>query len=127
MSGDPDPLLLDEMFTPQIGQLLRERGIDCACVADDPVLVAQDDGSVLDAALVQRRVLVTNNVVDFGPLRRARLAGGQAVPPLIYTDDRAIPRTRDYIGLIVATLEHAATTHKVSAYGGVYWLSPGSS
>ncbi len=116
--------MLDEMFSPQIGELLRQDGIDCVSVAADRLLCAQDDATVLAAALEQGRVLVTNNVIDFEPLRRNRIALGQAVPPLIYTDDSTFPRNRHYIGHLAAALTNAATTHLVDTYGGVLWLIP---
>ena len=65
MRVSPDRLLLDEMFSPRIAALLGEAGIDCTSVATEPILRTQDDAAVADAALVQRRILVTNNVVDF--------------------------------------------------------------
>lgn len=123
-SGLPDRLLLDEMFSPRIGQLLGQDGIDCVCVAADRTLTAQDDTTVLDAALQQGRVLVTNNVVDFEPLRRNRIADGRAVPPLIYTDDSAFPRHRQYVGQLAVALADAASNHLAATYGGVLWLSP---
>lgn len=120
----PDRLLLDEMFSPRIGQLLRQDGVDCICVADDGLLCAQDDVTVLTAALGGERVLVTNNVIDFEPLRRNRIALGEPVPPLIYTDDGTFPRNRDYVGLLARVLADAARSHLVSADGGVRWLPP---
>lgn len=116
--------MLDEMFSPRIEQLLLRDGIDCVCVADDRMLSAQDDATVLAAALEQWRVLVTNNVVDFEPLRRNRIAVGSPVPPLIYTDDSTFPRTRDYVGQLAVALASAAATHLVATYGGVLWLTP---
>lgn len=123
MPGEPDRLSLDEMFAPRIADLLRRRGIDCTCVAEDQILCAQDDETVLVAALEQGRVLVTNNVIDFEPLRRRRIALDQSVPPLIYTDDASFPRNRNFIGHLAAALADAAGSHLVGAYGGVLWLS----
>lgn len=115
--------MLDETFSPRIGQLLRRSGIDCVCVAEDGLLCPQEDATVLAAALGQGRVLVTNNVIDFEPLRRNRIALGEPVPPLIYTDDATFPRSRDYVGQLAVALADAARSHLVIAYGGVLWLS----
>jgi hypothetical protein len=114
--------MLDEMFSPQIAQLLLRDGVECVCVAEDQLLSAHDDETVLIAAMDQRRVLVTNNVIDFERLRRNRAALGQQVPPLIYTDDATFPRGRNYVGQIASALAEAAVGHLVSAYGGVLWL-----
>lgn len=122
--GQPDRLMLDEMFSPRVGDLLRRSGIDCVCVAEDQFLRAQDDEAVLATALEQARVLVTNNVIDFEPLRRQRIAVDQPVPPLIYTDDSTFPRNRNYVGHLAAALAEAANSHLVSTYGGVLWLTP---
>ncbi len=118
----PDRLMLDEMFSPRIGQLLARDGLDCVCVAEDRLLCAQDDAAILTAALEQGRVLVTNNVIDFERLRRSWIANGDPLPPLIYTDDTTFPRQRNYIGHIAAALSAAAHSHLVTTYGGVLWL-----
>ena len=123
MRVSPDRLLLDEMFSPRIAALLGEAGIDCTSVATEPILRTQDDAAVADAALVQRRILVTNNVVDFELIRRRRLALDQPVPGLVYTDDGTFPRTRSWVGQISDALAYAATHHLTSQYGGVLWLS----
>ncbi len=114
--------MLDEMFSPRIAHLLARDGIDCVCVADDRLLCAQDDLTVLVAALDQERVLVTNNVIDFAPLRRSRVASAELVPSLIYTDDTTFPRQRNYVGIIATALSAAAHSHLVTTYGGVLWL-----
>jgi hypothetical protein len=116
--------MLDEMFSPRIGQLLDREGIDCVCIAADPLLGGQDDATVLIAALEQSRVLVTNNVIDFELLRRNNIALDRPVPPLIYTADASFPRSRDYVGLIAASLAAAARSHLVASYGGALWLAP---
>jgi predicted nuclease of predicted toxin-antitoxin system len=115
--------MLDEMFSPRIAALLRRRGIDCVCGAEDELLRAQDDATVLAAALDQGRLLVTNNVIDFETLRRRLAAVNQPVPGLIYTDDATIPRNREYLGRIAAALAEAAEAHLTEGYGGVLWLT----
>jgi hypothetical protein len=73
--------------------------------------------------LAQRRILVTNNVVDFETIRRDRRAGGLATPGLIYTDDTTFPRKRGWVARIADALEYAANHHLVLRHGGVLWLS----
>lgn len=126
-SGRPEPpdlLLLDEMFSPVIAAALVERGIDCVAVAGRPLLRALDDREVIEAALSEGRILVTNNVGDFERLRRERDANTLAVPGLIYTSDDVFPRSRSFFGLVAASLEDAARRHLVTAFGGVLWLKP---
>ena len=79
--GDkPDALLLDEMFSPAIADGLAARGIDCRAVVADALLRALSDLEIFETALLEGRVIVTNNVPDFESLRRARDAAGGASP-----------------------------------------------
>lgn len=122
-AGDkPDALLLDETFSPAIASGLAAVGIDCRAVVADTVLRALSDLEIFETALLENRVIVTNNVPDFESLRRARDAAGGAVPGLIYTSDVAFPRTRAYVSRLVAALEAAATGHETARHGGVLWL-----
>ena len=122
--GDkPDALLLDEMFSPAIVGGLAARGIDCRAVAADTLLRALSDLEIFEAALLEGRVIVTNNVPDFESLRRARDAVGGAVPGLIYTSDATFPRTKAYVSRLVMALA-AAAGHETASRGGVLWLHP---
>jgi hypothetical protein len=114
----PDTLLLDEMFSPAIAAELSARGIDCRAVVSDPLLRAHEDLAILEAALIEGRVLVTNNVPDFESLRRAWDAAGRTIPGLIYT----FPRTQSFVPRLSDALEIAARKHETSRRGGVLWL-----
>jgi Domain of unknown function (DUF5615) len=123
--GDkPDALLLDEMFSPAIADGLAARGIDCRAVVADALLRALSDLEIFEAALLEGRVIVTNNVPDFENLRRARDAIGGAVPGLIYTSDVTFPRTKAYASQLVTALADAAAGHETASRGGVLWLWP---
>lgn len=120
----PDLLLLDEMFAGVIADRLVARGIDCRAITADPLLRSRNDADVLMVALLQGRVLVTNNVPDFEALRRSRQADGLPVPNLIYTSDTAFPRSRDFVERLTSALEHAANNHLSPRQGGALWLQP---
>ena len=122
VSDDPDELLLDAMFSPEIAERLQDRGIDCRAAAADPELRTGTDRDVLEWAIATNRVLVTNNVGDFERLRLLRLQINQPVPALIYTSDRSFPRNRRFIARVVDALDEAARQHLCPRYGGVYWL-----
>lgn len=122
--GKPDALLLDEMFSPAIAADLAARGVDCRAVAADSLLRALSDLEIFDAALLEGRVVVTNNVSDFESLRRARDTAGGAVPGLIYTSGVTFPRTKAYVSRLAAALETAAVGHGTARHGGVLWLRP---
>jgi hypothetical protein len=124
MRDKPDALLLDEMFSPAIAGELVARGIDCRAVVADTLLRALSDLEIFETALLEDRVVVTNNVADFESLRRAHDAAGGQIPGLIYTSDQAFPRTRSYVARLAAALEAAATGHDVRRHGGVLWLHP---
>jgi Domain of unknown function (DUF5615) len=124
-AGDkPDGLLLDEMFSPAIADELTGRGVDCRAVVADRLLRALSDLEIFEAALLEGRVIVTNNVPDFESLRRARDAVGGQVPGLIYTSDLSFPRTKAYVSRLVTALEAAAAGHAAARHGGVLWLRP---
>lgn len=124
-AGDkPDALLLDEMFSPAIADGLAARGIDCRAVVADVLLRALSDLEIFEAALLEGRVIVTNNVPDFESLRRARDAADGAIPGLIYTSDVVFPRAKAYISRLVTALEAAAIGHEAARHGGVLWLRP---
>lgn len=124
-AGDkPDSLLLDEMLSAAIAADLTARGIDCRAVVADPLLRALSDLEIFDAALLENRVVVTNNVPDFESLRRARDAAGGHVPGLIYTSDLTFPRTKAYFSRLADALEAAAADHGAARHGGVLWLRP---
>jgi hypothetical protein len=118
----PASLLLDEMLSPRVAALLVERGIDCRAVANEPALVALDDINVLEVALSESRILVTNNVVHFEALQRCRDVEGKPVPGLIYTSDAGFPRNRQFVARIADALERAAFDHAVAMHGGILWL-----
>jgi hypothetical protein len=123
--GDkPDALMLDEMFSPAIADGLAARGIDCRAVVADALVRALSDLEIFEAALLEGRIIVTNNVPDFESLRRARDAVGGAIPGLIYTSDITFPRTKAYVPRPVAALAGAAAGHETARHGGVLWLRP---
>jgi predicted nuclease of predicted toxin-antitoxin system len=125
--GDkPDALLLGEMFSPAIADGLGARGIDCRAVVADALLRALSDLEIFETALLEGRVIVTNNVPDFESLRRARDAAGGEIPRLIYTSDVTFPRTKAYVARLVTALADAAAGRETARHGGVLWLHPPS-
>ena len=112
------------MFSPAIADDLAARGIDCRAVVADALLRALSDLEIFETALLEGRVIVTNNVPDFESLRRAREAAGGEIPGLIYTSDLVFPRTKAYLTRLAAALERAANDHETARHGGVLWLRP---
>jgi predicted nuclease of predicted toxin-antitoxin system len=97
-------LLLDEMLSPVIANRLRDRGHDVEAIAGGEH-AELSDSDVLDLARSQRRVLVTNNVVDFRRLHHDAIApGGPGHFGIIFMPG-AYRRAKADIGRIVKALE----------------------
>jgi Domain of unknown function (DUF5615) len=116
-------LLLDEMFSPDIAVDLVKRGHDVTAVAADPGMAGLSDDQILELAADDQRCLVTENVSDFEPLRRAWNAQGRSHAGLVYSSPRRFPRDRQFTGAIVTALEQMIVTGQVPGPDGVGWLS----
>ncbi len=60
-------LLLDEMYSPNLADILCQHGHDVVVVAM-PEFMGLDDCAVLHAATVNGRCLTTENICDFAVL-----------------------------------------------------------
>jgi len=69
-------LLLDEMLSPAIAGELRAHGHDVEAIKEHAEWWAYDDPQVLDLARRERRVIVTDNLVDMRPLHYEAIAPG---------------------------------------------------
>lgn len=74
--------LVDEMFGADVARLLGEFGLSAVHVTDVG-LGGASDADVLATAIAESRVLVTENVSDFGPLIAQRREGGEVTAVLI--------------------------------------------
>lgn len=82
------------------------------------------DADLLQIALDAERTFVINNVIDVEPLRRRRIAAGEAVPALIYTSNSTFPRDRRFLARLTAALAAACRSEAVAVADGVLWLRP---
>ena len=99
-------LLLDEMISPRIARELRREGFDVVAVkADRPELEALADREVLRHAAVERRALVSNDVLDFQLIHNRMLANGEEHYGILFTDDGTMPRNKASMPLWVRTLK----------------------
>jgi predicted nuclease of predicted toxin-antitoxin system len=96
-------LLLDEQLSHKIAAGLRAGGHDAVTVAELGGAGASDP-AVLEMALAEGRVLVTNNARRFVSLVRRWAAGGLDHAGLLLTSDDGMPRNKSSIGLFVRTL-----------------------
>lgn len=107
MTEGPERLLLDEMFSPQIAQQLRQRGHDVLALVADPELRALADAEVYAWAAERGRRVVTENVKDV----RVLVADGYGAG-VLFTSGRHFPRSKRSLGPLVDALDrwlaHAA-------------------
>jgi predicted nuclease of predicted toxin-antitoxin system len=97
-------LLLDEMFSGTIAQLLRAKGHDVIAVVAEPALVSLPDDQILAHAAATGRALVTANIKDFVPLDGQCRASGQSHPGLILVSAKAFPQDRSFVGAVAGAL-----------------------
>jgi predicted nuclease of predicted toxin-antitoxin system len=98
-------LLLDEHFSTAIAEQLRKRGHDVIAAAALPDLRHRDDAEVLVWAIAQRRVVVTEDAVDYLALHEQHLSRGLRHRGIVLTSSRRFPRSRDGIGRLVRALD----------------------
>jgi hypothetical protein len=115
--------LLDEQLSPQIAQLLRDRGLDVDAVAERPDLREASDRDVLEAACGERRAVVTNNIKDFRPLAAERLADGRGHAGLILLP-ASRGRSRDATGTLADAIEAVMRAHPEGIFGAEHWVPP---
>ncbi len=104
-------LLLDEHYSPKIAEQLRGRGHDVASVAERSDLLASKDPALFAAAQLERRAILTNNVVDFMPLVHQAAAQGDDHHGLVFTNDSSLPRSTGTIGTFVKLLDGLLAAH----------------
>src|SRR4051812_45452163 len=75
------------MYPRRLAEHLRADGHDVVAVVELPDLVGNDDAEVVRYAREHRRVVVTENVVDYAPLGTGEHAG------LLLVNARRWPRT----------------------------------
>lgn len=114
---------LDEQLSPQIAELLRDRGHDVETVAERSDLAGHSDRAILTAALVEDRAVVTNNVKDFRPLAAERLARGESHAGLILLPSTRT-RTRDAFEALADAIEHVLREHPDGLPATERWIPP---
>jgi uncharacterized protein DUF5615 len=101
-------LLLDEMYASKLAQLLRDRGIDAATVAELG-LAGRSDADVFAAATFEGYVILTENVSDFARLSSEHVAAGQHHSGvLIALSSRFSRRPAGYTAIAIAVAAVAA-------------------
>ena len=119
VKGQPPRLLLDEMFSPRIAQVLRARGFDVLAVAADPELRTLSDAEVYAWAGEGGRWVVTENAKDF-----RRLVNTGSGVGVLYTSSRRFPRSRRNLGPLIDALDHWLVATPAAPPFAEDWLMP---
>ena len=105
-------LLLDEMHSPAVAEVLRGREVDAVAVAERDDLRGLSDADLLHAATVEGRAVVTENIKDFAVLHRHISAGGEKHSGLVYTHPRRFPRSApNHVHMLADALTEFVNRH----------------
>lgn len=119
-------LLIDEMYSPEIAERLRDLGHDVISAQERDDLHSRPDHELFQLMQAERRVIVTNNHRHFAPLANAALQGGEPLVGVIFTADRSLPRNRATVPTMVALLDALLGRYRDADILdiGIAWLAP---
>ena len=122
-------LCLDEHYSPEIASQLRDAGYDVICVKERPELERLSGADLLATMTLERRALLTENVVDFAPLVRQLGAVGDSHFGVIFSAHKAMPRSKATIGHFLSSLRVLLEAHpgEEAFVDRIDWLRPPSS
>lgn len=111
--------LLDEMLPPATADELVALGHDALAVVTLG-LAGAADGEVLQRAVDEDRVVVTENFADFATLVERRTAADEPVVPVVFVRKSALPAGP---GLAFHLAEHLDAWARANPepYAGVHW------
>jgi predicted nuclease of predicted toxin-antitoxin system len=114
-------LLLDEMYSERVAELLSERSHDAVHVREIG-LGGAPDAEVLARAAGERRTFVTENAADFLPLLDQRQSTGLPMTPVLValTPERGVGGTLQ--AQLAAAIDQWATSTP-DPYAHAHWLA----
>jgi hypothetical protein len=115
--------LLDEHFSFQIAELLRERGLEVEAIGERKDLPEAPDDEVMEVAAGEQRAVVTNNVKDFRSIAGERLTDGRGHAGLILVPSSR-GRRRDHIGALANAIEALMRAHPDGMANAEHWVPP---
>lgn len=118
-------LLLDEHYADAIAERLRARGFVANTVSERGLKGTPDDG-LLEIAVAERRVLLSNNQSDFRPIHAAWQGSARSHWGLLLTSDRSMNRSAGNTGPYVTALTSFMEAHpgEDDLVNQVRWLRP---
>ena len=104
-------LVLDELYSKQIAEQLRERGHDAVSVTERPDLHGLLDTDLFALMAAERRAILTENWADFGRELEKAATAEMTHHGVVFTSRQQLPRSRDTIGLYVRVLDDFLERH----------------
>jgi Domain of unknown function (DUF5615) len=117
-------LLFDEMLSPAVARVLRERGHDVEAVREHPDWGALSDPELVSLAVSERRAIVMNSVRDFRPLHaEVIVSGGSGHVGRVFVPT-SVRLTKADAGRIIAALEATLTEYpgELDLANGETWI-----
>jgi len=111
--------LIDEMLPRAAAQRLNELGHDAVSV-HDVGLTGATDPDVVDVAVVDHRLVVTENFADYSLLLTQRLANDQACVPVVFIHKPDFPKGGGLAVHLAARLDAWAAANP-DPYVGPHW------
>jgi len=114
--------LIDEMFSQNVVDRLRAAGHDAVGVRDLG-LASKEDATVLGRAVLDDRVVVSENAADFVPLLDQRAAAGESLTPVVVILKRNLPRGAAAMSNALARRLDRWSKATPEPYRHVHWLT----
>jgi predicted nuclease of predicted toxin-antitoxin system len=111
--------LLDEMLPRTVAQLLSELGHDAVSV-HDMGLAGTSDEEVFEFAVLQDRLIVTENFADFVRILEGHQSSDAPCVPVVFIRKSNFPRGGALPTYLAKHLDHWAGQHR-DPYVGAHW------
>ncbi len=104
-------LLLDERYTKQIAEKLRDREHDVVAVTERTELIGAWDEQLFRLMAAERRAIVTENWAHFSRLMTQAAEDGLDHYGVLFTSAKGLPRGKRTIGRFVRVLDEFLQGH----------------
>ncbi|HZQ16482.1 MAG TPA: DUF5615 family PIN-like protein [Gaiellaceae bacterium] len=105
-------LLLDELYSKQIAEQLRERDHDVVSVKERDDLEGLLDYQLFPLMPAEERAILTENWADYNRLIQQTASEGTTHYGVVFSSRRKLPRSRETIGLYVRVLDDFLNRHQ---------------
>ncbi len=111
--------LVDEMFPAAVAEALRDKGHDAVAVSELEMQGAPDN-EVFDRAVMEKRVVVTENFADFAALVDERQADDDPSATVVFVRKSWFPAGRALPAHLATHLDQWAEANP-DPYEGLHW------